>query len=71
MRNITKAIAKAYLISGDLNGNRGKEMIKKHRTKVYNISDQQEIIQDWYEVGCDLRKAINRYGEKELMYHGK
>ncbi|MDO0950180.1 hypothetical protein Q1L93_00040 [Mammaliicoccus sciuri] len=71
MHDILKTVAKAYLISGDLNGFNGKSNINKRRHKMQNISDYEQLKNDWHVVGNDLRNSIKKYEKKELMYHGR
>lgn len=71
MHDILKTVAKAYLISGDLNGFNGKSNIKKRRNKTQNINDYEQLKSDWYVVGNDLKNSIQKYEKKELMYHGR
>ncbi|PCF42050.1 hypothetical protein [Staphylococcus delphini] len=71
MQNVLKTIAKAYMISGDLNATIGKKNIRRHRQLIEFSDDSEQLSSDWYAVGNDLRKSIKRYDKQRLMYNGR
>ncbi|UNB48144.1 hypothetical protein KM149_09680 [Staphylococcus coagulans] len=71
MQNVLKTIAKAYMISGDLNATIGKKNIRRHRQLIEFSDDSEQLNSDWYAVGNDLRKSIKTYDKQRLMYNGR
>ncbi|PTI88168.1 hypothetical protein [Staphylococcus simulans] len=70
MRNITKAIAKAYLISGDMNGYNGRKSNELRRSRMYLNNDGSQIAKDWKNTGLDMQKALNTYSKRQELQHG-
>lgn len=71
MQVILKTLKNAFLISGDLNANIGKDKIRYHRYLIDSKVDSEELSNDWYKIGEDLNKSIKNYRNRELMYNGR
>lgn len=64
-----KTVAKAYMISGDMNGNYGKRRNVKRKQKLYIYNDVHQTAKDWNNTGLDMQNALNMYvDEKELRH---
>lgn len=71
MHRIIKDLTQAYLISGDLNANIGKNKNRYHRDFIDSKIDSEELSNDWHKLGDDLNKAMNKYDQRVLMYDGR
>ncbi|WP_113589775.1 hypothetical protein [Staphylococcus aureus] len=59
MQNVFRTIAKAYMISGDVNGYSG---IRRNEIRIGNMNkrnDEHQLAEDWKKVRLDIKKALN------------
>ncbi|KTW08606.1 MULTISPECIES: hypothetical protein [Staphylococcus] len=71
MPKLIKILKQAYLISGDLNAEIGKEKIRRHREFIESKTDSVELNNDWYVIGEDINKSMTNFSKRELMYNGR
>ncbi|HGO1493118.1 TPA: hypothetical protein ACK0CK_002750 [Staphylococcus aureus] len=59
MKNVFRTIAKAYMISGDLNGYSGIRRNEIRKGNMNKRNDEHQLAEDWKKVGLDIKKALN------------
>ncbi|BCU52349.1 hypothetical protein ACUW9N_000857 [Staphylococcus auricularis] len=69
MQNLMKTVAKAYMISGDMNGNYGKRRNAKRKQKLYIYNDVHQTAKDWNNTGLDMQNALNMYADEKELRH--
>ena len=61
-----KTVAKAYMISGDMNGKRRNA---KRKQKLYIYNDVHQTAKDWNNTGLDMQNALNMYADEKELRH--
>ena len=64
MKNVLKTDAKAYMISGDMNGYNGIKKNKDRKTHKASNDDRYRVAEDWTNIGVDIQNALDFYSRR-------
>lgn len=70
MHKVLKTIGRAYMISGDMNGDYGRRNNEIRKVNMYMKSDGYQIAEDWEKTGLDMQVALGDFSERRRLNHG-
>lgn len=63
-------MGKAYMISGDMNGDYGGRNNEIRKVNMYVKNDGYQIAQDWKKTGLAMQVALENFSERRRLNYG-